>query len=93
LAKWVKEEREGKSEEESDDLGLGGTSTLQGCHIRLWLPCSLATLFRGASKQPTSHCCQPFDHEALLMELLAAEHDNEEPDDGALEGSGDDYGT
>jgi hypothetical protein len=29
------------------------------------------------------------------MELLAAEleHDDEEPDDGALEGSGDDYGV
>ena len=25
------------------------------------------------------------------MELLAAENDDEEPDDGALEGSGDDY--
>ncbi|KAJ7218393.1 hypothetical protein GGX14DRAFT_390169 [Mycena pura] len=29
--------------------------------------------------------------ESLYMELLAAEHSGEEPDDGALEGSGDDY--
>ena len=36
---------------------------------------------------------QPFDREALLMKLLATEHDDEEPDDGALEGSGDDYGA
>ena len=38
---------------------------------------------------------QSFDQEALLMELflLAAEHDDEEPDDGVLEGSGDDYGA
>ncbi|KAK0432830.1 ribonuclease H-like domain-containing protein [Armillaria borealis] len=34
---------------------------------------------------------QQFDHETLLMELLAAEHSGEEPDDGALEGSGDDF--
>ncbi|KAJ7204941.1 hypothetical protein GGX14DRAFT_397868 [Mycena pura] len=27
----------------------------------------------------------------LLMELLAAEYSNEQPDDGELEGSGDDY--
>ncbi|KAJ6605031.1 hypothetical protein B0H10DRAFT_2077292 [Mycena sp. CBHHK59/15] len=27
----------------------------------------------------------------LLMQLLGAEHSDEEPDDGELEGSGDDY--
>jgi hypothetical protein len=32
-----------------------------------------------------------FDEETLLMELLAAEHDDEPFDDGALEASGDDY--
>ena len=36
---------------------------------------------------------QPFDREALLMKLLATEHDDEEPDDDALEGSSDDYGA
>ena len=36
---------------------------------------------------------QSFDREALLMELLATEHDDEEPDDDALEGSSDDYGA
>ncbi|KAJ7333203.1 hypothetical protein DFH08DRAFT_966046 [Mycena albidolilacea] len=29
--------------------------------------------------------------EGLYMELLAAEHSGKEPDDGELEGSGDDY--
>ncbi|KAJ7842047.1 hypothetical protein B0H13DRAFT_1648933, partial [Mycena leptocephala] len=29
--------------------------------------------------------------EGLYMELLEAEHSDEEPDAGALEGSGDDY--
>ncbi|KAJ6569136.1 ribonuclease H-like domain-containing protein [Mycena capillaripes] len=32
-----------------------------------------------------------FTQQQLLMELLAAEHSEEEPDDGELEGSGDDY--
>ena len=62
-------------------------------HVRSWLPCSLADLFKGESKRPVVQRRQPFDHEALLMELLVAEHDDEEPDDGALEGSGDDYGA
>ena len=33
----------------------------------------------------------PFTRETLLMELLAAEHSDEELDYGELEGSGDDY--
>ncbi|KAJ7117578.1 hypothetical protein C8R44DRAFT_761877 [Mycena epipterygia] len=33
----------------------------------------------------------PFTEEEQLMELLGAEHSDEEPDDGELEGSGDDY--
>ncbi|KAK0216691.1 hypothetical protein EDD85DRAFT_781969, partial [Armillaria nabsnona] len=31
------------------------------------------------------------DREGLMTELLAAEYSGKEPDDGALEGSGDDY--
>jgi hypothetical protein len=89
LAKWVEEEREDDSEDDTDEPG--GASTSGGHRVRPWLPCSLATLFTGESKQPPRQRRQPFDHEALLMELLAAEHDSKEPDDGALEGSGDDY--
>ena len=48
LAKWVKEEREDGSEDNSDELG--GASTSGGCHIRPWLFCSLANLFTGESK-------------------------------------------
>ena len=33
----------------------------------------------------------PFTRETLLMELLTAEHSDEELDDRELEGSGDDY--
>lgn len=89
LAKWVEEERE-NSEDDSDER----RASTSGQHrVRSWLPCSLSTLFTGESKRPVVQHRQPFDREALLMELLAAEHDDEEPDDGALEGSGDDYGA
>ena len=91
LAKWVEEEREDGSEDDSDELG--GASKSGGRRIRPWLPCSLANLFTGEIKRSPRQRRQPFDREALLMELLAAEHDSEEPDDGALEGSGDDYGA
>ena len=59
-----------------------------------WLPCSLVTLFRGNVKQPLEHPKRAqVSQEALLMELLAAEYDEEPPDDGELKGSGDDYGS
>ncbi|KAJ6562267.1 hypothetical protein B0H19DRAFT_1210101 [Mycena capillaripes] len=51
-------------------------------HSARWLPCPLSRLFTGAIPQPPG---------SVLMELLAAEHSDEEPDDGELEGSGDDY--
>ena len=59
-----------------------------------WLPCSLALLFGDAPAAPQLAERRPrrqFDEEARLMELLAAEHSDEPPDDGELEGSGDDY--
>ena len=92
LAKWIEEERE-NSKDDSDELPVAGASMSGQRHVRSWLPCSLADLFKGESKQPVVQRRQPFDREALLMELLAAEHDDEEPDDGALEGSGDGYGA
>ncbi|KAJ7872636.1 hypothetical protein B0H14DRAFT_3438771 [Mycena olivaceomarginata] len=42
-------------------------------------------------KRPFKAAPRPFTRETLLMELLAAEHSDEELDDGELEGSGDDY--
>jgi len=89
LAKWVEEEREEDLDDDSDELGR--VSMSGGCHVKPWLPCSLANLFMGKSKQTPHQHHQPFDCEALLMELLAIEHDSEEPDDGTLEGLGDDY--
>ncbi|KAJ7850400.1 hypothetical protein B0H14DRAFT_2355697, partial [Mycena olivaceomarginata] len=53
----------------------------------------LSKLFGEDAPCPADHwTCRPtFNHEQLLMELLAAEHSSEEPDDGELLGSGDDY--
>jgi hypothetical protein len=57
-----------------------------------WLLQSLALLFGGKAMQPLGHCKQqPLDEEARMMELLTAEYEDEPPDDGKLEGSGNDY--
>ncbi|KAK0236469.1 hypothetical protein EDD85DRAFT_791772 [Armillaria nabsnona] len=59
---------------------------------RGWLPAKLSTLFGGTAPHPIEHPHRrQFDREELLMELLAAEYSDESPDDGALEGSGDDF--
>ncbi|KAJ6579756.1 hypothetical protein B0H10DRAFT_2235655 [Mycena sp. CBHHK59/15] len=57
-----------------------------------WLPCPFSRLFGGVIPQsPARAPRKAFTQQQLLMELLAAEHSEEEPDDGELEGSGDDY--
>ncbi|KAF5365841.1 hypothetical protein D9757_012806 [Collybiopsis confluens] len=70
---------------------------------RQWLPRSLALLFGGAEpvtvveesadngRQPRRARRSVFTEEQLLMELLAQEQEDEIADDGALEGSGDEY--
>ncbi|KAJ7191651.1 hypothetical protein GGX14DRAFT_600121 [Mycena pura] len=55
------------------------------------LPTTLANLFGGAIARPfgrPARRAKVVSEEALYMELLAAEHSDEEPDAGALEGSG-----
>ncbi|KAJ7774329.1 hypothetical protein DFH07DRAFT_767496 [Mycena maculata] len=57
-----------------------------------WLPCPLSKLFGGQIPQPPQRAPRKvFTREELLMELLATKESDEEPDDGELEGSGDDY--
>ncbi|KAJ3712352.1 hypothetical protein DFJ43DRAFT_1008518, partial [Lentinula guzmanii] len=59
------------------------------------LPATLEKLFGGNVQRPVAvpqQRRQALDPEARRMELLAAEFSDEAPDDGALEGSGDDYG-
>ena len=57
-----------------------------------FLPKSLHLLFGGRVLRPIE-CPQrrQFDREVLMMELLAAEHEEESVDDGAKSGSGDEY--
>jgi hypothetical protein len=85
MQKWIEEEREGES-----DADQPITDTKQPS--KPWMPQPLALLFGGKATQPLG-CCkqQPLDEEAWMMELLAAEYEDEPPDDGKLEGSGDDY--
>ena len=57
-----------------------------------FLPARLSKLFGGKIPQPPKRAPRrAFTREEMLMDLLAAEHSDEEPDDGELEGSGDDY--
>ncbi|KAJ7695822.1 hypothetical protein B0H14DRAFT_2234990, partial [Mycena olivaceomarginata] len=53
---------------------------------------SLALLFGGVVARVVERPQRTqFTEERLYMELLAAEESDEDPDDGALSGSGDEY--
>ncbi len=90
MAKWIAEQRESL---ESEGGALSAVSMPHGKKAA-WLPLPLNVLFGGniscliASEQP---CQKQFDRKVLLIELLAAEHSDEAPDDGAIEGSDDNY--
>lgn len=58
-----------------------------------WLPTTLASLFAGvvSNSITLTRRDRVVSEESLYMELLAAEHNDEEPNAGAQEGSGDDY--
>ncbi|KAJ7323504.1 hypothetical protein DFH08DRAFT_711816, partial [Mycena albidolilacea] len=54
----------------------------------------LTNLFSGTAAHPIRKlacCARVVSEEGLYMELHAAEHNDEEPNAGALEGSRDDY--
>ncbi|KAJ7657148.1 hypothetical protein B0H17DRAFT_955705 [Mycena rosella] len=75
-----------------DDDTLVDLTASMGPSVAKWFPRSLSKLFGGKIKCPFAPSPRRrFDREELLMELLAAEHSDEEPDDGEKEGSGDDY--
>ncbi|KAJ7910784.1 hypothetical protein B0H13DRAFT_1876382 [Mycena leptocephala] len=57
-----------------------------GEEVQRW-GCQLPNVFL----RPLEKALHPFTRETLLMELLAAEHSDEELDYGEPEGSGDDY--
>jgi hypothetical protein len=85
MQKWIEEEREISERDPDTDQDTERRS-------KPWLPRSLSLLFGGKVAQPLGRRKrQPFDEEARMMELLAAEYEDEPPDDGEREGSGDDY--
>ncbi|KAK7693997.1 hypothetical protein QCA50_003573 [Cerrena zonata] len=95
LAKWQQEQLT-DSDSDSDSGGdtLSGAGTRRPRSFKLPLP--LAKLFGGQAKKPISTGKQrrrTYTQEALYMELLAAEEEDPDniPDDGAREGSGDEY--
>jgi hypothetical protein len=85
--KWVMDARD--ADGDSDDEDEHARAPASGN----WLPLPLSKLFGEDAPRPTDHRTRrpKFNQEQLLMELLAAEHSSEEPDDGELTGSGDDY--
>ncbi|KAJ7151980.1 ribonuclease H-like domain-containing protein [Mycena filopes] len=86
-----------KSDDEDDDelpATVAAPPAPRARRPRSWLPISLANLFGGAVARPIgkpARRSRVVTEEGLYMELLAAEHSDEEPDAGAMEGSGDDF--
>ncbi|KAF8163867.1 ribonuclease H-like domain-containing protein, partial [Mycena galopus ATCC 62051] len=88
VAKWQEEMRE--LDAVADNEGL---PPARHRHRRSVFPTTLAALFGGIIQNPITLTRRDrvVSEESLYMELLAAEHTDEEPDAGAQEGSGDDY--
>ncbi|KAE9402348.1 hypothetical protein BT96DRAFT_991320 [Gymnopus androsaceus JB14] len=91
LKKWMVEEQEADFMDTDDDAGPEVPAGKDR-----WLPIKLEDLFGGKITKPleefvTSQARKQVSEEALRMELIAAEYSDEPPDDGELEGSGDDY--
>ncbi|KAJ7890225.1 hypothetical protein B0H13DRAFT_1626469, partial [Mycena leptocephala] len=106
MVKWQEELREeelqatpqGGEEEDGNDEDLPSTISAPAVprprRPHSWFPITLKNLFGGNVMRPIGRPvprARVVTDEGLYMELLAAEHSDEEPDAGALEGSGDDY--
>lgn len=101
LSQWKEDARQ-HDELYSDELDAPSPPLPQGT-ARAWLPRSLNLLFGQVIPETDlesegiggtrSHRARRtvFTEEQLMMELLAQEKDNEILDDGAMEGSGDEY--
>ena len=95
MAKWVQDEQARSDDSDSNDLG--DAATRRQCSK--WLPRSLALLFGGEKERSTDEQArwarqhQAYTKEVRLMELLVNEELDEEriPDDGELEGLGDNF--
>ncbi|KAJ7028223.1 ribonuclease H-like domain-containing protein [Mycena alexandri] len=100
LKKWIKDAQEEEAEnaldtDTDDDTSALGNSGATGRKAKAppkLFPRSLNILFGGVLKKPVGKPRrEQFTREVLLMELLAAEESDEELDDGALSGSGDEF--
>ena len=93
MARWVQEEqaRSDDSGEEEEQLNV-----TYGCQRSKWLPRSLFAGWKESDVDEQlrkTRRWQAYTEEARLMALLADEEADKEriPDDGELEGSGDDF--
>ncbi|KAJ7203635.1 ribonuclease H-like domain-containing protein [Mycena pura] len=87
-------EQDEEGAEEFPDVTLQSARQRGSGRRRAWLPATLESLFAGgAAPSPIQlkRRERVVTEEGRLMELLQAVHSEEEPDDGAREGSGDDY--
>lgn len=98
MAKWIGEQRlEDANDSDSDDEDPPAAVPNRiptAERSATWKNCTLRTLFDGAApmpKPPREARETAFEAEAALMEALADHEEDEYPDDGAMEGSGDDY--
>jgi hypothetical protein len=98
MKKWIEQEaRNSWADDDSEDDTLA--NAMYGQKRSKWLPRSLDLLFGevkdvGVDEQTRrTRRRQAYSEEARLMELLADEEADEDPipDDGELEGSGDDF--
>ncbi|KAJ7470022.1 hypothetical protein B0H11DRAFT_2238167 [Mycena galericulata] len=91
VAVWQSEMQDTDESDSDTDPPQVALSVGGWCHAA-WLPIQLDKLFGGDLKEPIAQPSRTaVSEEGLYMELLAAENSGEEPDDGELEGSGDDY--
>ncbi|KAF7368096.1 DUF659 domain-containing protein [Mycena sanguinolenta] len=87
--KWVKAAREDEDEDSWAEVPAPPTGRSRSGKF---FPRSLELLFGGEVAKPvTKPRREQFTEEVLMMQLLAAEESDEEPDDGELSGSGDDF--
>ncbi len=93
MKKWIEAAWDGSDDDNNNNVVPSPTSW--------FLPASLNTLFGGdGATEPNrpvnttgvcTYCQQALNEQACLMELLQAEYSDEPPDNGALEGSGNDF--
>ncbi|KAJ7205457.1 hypothetical protein GGX14DRAFT_367981, partial [Mycena pura] len=86
-------EQDDEGAEEFPDVTLQSARQRGSGRRRAWLPATLESLFAGGAPSPIQlkRRERVVSEEGRLMELLQAVHSDKEPDDGAREGSGDDY--